>query len=75
MSYGNTMSRPKKLPLTEIVSMRLSERDKGLLDEVAKLTPFLPRLSIARYALRYGLMTMKDQHGAGKALKRASTDD
>ena len=54
--------------------MRLSERDMALLDEVSKLTPFLARLSLARYALRFGLMTMRDEQGSGKALKRASSD-
>jgi hypothetical protein len=71
------MPRLKKQPLTEVVSMRLSERDKDLLDEVSKLTPFLPRLSLARYALRFGLMAMRDERGnaKGKALERASAGD
>ena len=66
--------KPLTEPLTELVSMRLSERDMALLDEVSKLTPFLARLSLARYALRFGLMTMRDEQGSGKALKRASSD-
>lgn len=74
LSYIVSMSRSKKQMLTEVVSMRLSERDKFLLDEVSELTPFLARLTIARYALRYGLMTMKSQRGAQRILKEAGID-
>jgi len=78
LSYGYVMPKPKKTrakkeSLTEVVSMRLSANDVDRLDEVYKRMPFLARLSIARYALRIGLMTMqKDGFEAGTVLKRAA---
>jgi hypothetical protein len=54
--------------------MRLSERDKDLLDEVSKLAPFLAPMALARYALRFGLMTMRDQRDASKVLQKVSAD-
>jgi hypothetical protein len=41
--------------LTEVVSMRLSPEDRQLLDSVAALVPVVPRLTLARVALRLGL--------------------
>ena len=65
------MARTKKQPLTTIISMRLSKRDNALLDEVAKSTPFLPRLTLARYALRAGLVAMRDPHLRDQVLRQA----
>jgi hypothetical protein len=66
------MSQSKKKPLTEVISMRLSEHDVELLDKVSKFTPYMPRLSLARWALKIGLATMKDEKTAREALERAS---
>jgi hypothetical protein len=41
--------------LTEVVSLRLSDEDRRRLDAVAAKVPIVPRLTIARVALRMGL--------------------
>lgn len=41
--------------LTDVISMRLSAEDRQLLDVVAALVPVVPRLTLARVALRLGL--------------------
>jgi hypothetical protein len=41
--------------LTDMISMRLSPEDGQLLDSVAALVPVVPRLTLARVALRIGL--------------------
>lgn len=41
--------------LTEAISLRLSEADKKLLEELAARTPMMKKLAIARQALRLGL--------------------
>ncbi len=45
--------------LTDILSMRLSAEDSHLLDSVAQLVPVIPRLTLARLALRIGLETIR----------------
>jgi len=41
--------------LTDVISMRLSQEDRELLDRVASSVPAVPRLTLARIALRIGL--------------------
>jgi hypothetical protein len=45
--------------LTNIMSMRLSPEDGELLDAVAALVPVVPRLTLARIALRIGLEVIR----------------
>jgi hypothetical protein len=45
--------------LTNIMSMRLSPEDGELLDAVAALVPVVPRLTLARIALRIGLEAIR----------------
>jgi hypothetical protein len=56
--------------LTEIISMRLSEEDKRMLDQVAAMAPLVPRLTLARFAMRIGLKKIKGQRGALLAISR-----
>lgn len=46
--------------LTNIISMRLSLKDRRLLDVVAALVPVIPRLTLARVALRIGLEVIRE---------------
>ena len=41
--------------LTEVISMRLSMEDCVLLEKVSTAVPAIPRLTLARLALRMGL--------------------
>lgn len=50
--------------------MRLSEEDKRLLDDVSRSAPLVPRLTLARFAMRIGLKKIKEQKGALQALSR-----
>jgi len=45
--------------LTDIISMRLSPEDGRLLDSIAALVPVVPRLTLARIALRIGLEAIR----------------
>lgn len=45
--------------LTEVISMRLSRKDRQLLDDVGALIPIVPRLTLARVALRLGLEAIR----------------
>lgn len=45
--------------LTEVISMRLSPEDRQLLDDVGALIPIVPRLTLARVALRLGLEVIR----------------
>jgi hypothetical protein len=45
--------------LTDIISMRLSPDDRQLLETVAGLVPVVPKLTLARLALRIGLETIR----------------
>jgi hypothetical protein len=45
--------------LTDVISMRLSPDDRHLLDSVAALVPVVPRLTLARVALRLGLEVIR----------------
>ena len=45
--------------LTGIISMRLSPEDGRLLDSVSALVPVVPRLTLARIALRIGLEVIR----------------
>lgn len=45
--------------LTDIISMRLSQEDLRLLDSVSALVPVVPRLTLARIALRIGLEAIR----------------
>lgn len=45
--------------LTEVISMRLSPEDRQLLATVAALVPVVPRLTLARVALRLGLEAIR----------------
>lgn len=47
------------MALTRVVSMRLSEEDKRLLDSVAAQIPIVPPLTLARAAMRIGLETIR----------------
>ena len=49
--------------LTDVISMRLAPEDRNLLDSVAKLIPVIPRLTLARIAMRLGLEEIR-QHPA-----------
>lgn len=48
--------------------MRLSERDKKLLDSAAASAPFIPRLTLARFAMRIGLEKLKKKRSMLKAI-------
>lgn len=48
-------STVKKSELTDMISMRLSPDDSELLGSVAALVPVVPRLTLARVAMRLGL--------------------
>jgi hypothetical protein len=41
--------------LTDVISMRLAPEDRHLLDVVSKAIPAIPRLTLARIAMRLGL--------------------
>lgn len=41
--------------LTDVISMRLAAEDRQLIEAVAALVPVVPRLTLARIALRIGL--------------------
>jgi hypothetical protein len=45
--------------LTDVISMRLSPDDRALLDSVSALVPVIPRLTLARLALRLGLEVIR----------------
>jgi hypothetical protein len=45
--------------LTDVISMRLSPDDRQLLDSVSALVPVIPRLTLARLALRLGLEVIR----------------
>jgi hypothetical protein len=45
--------------LTDVISMRLSADDRQLLDAVSALVPVIPRLTLARLALRIGLEAIR----------------
>jgi hypothetical protein len=45
--------------LTDVVSIRLSPDDRHLLDSVSALVPVIPRLTLARVALRIGLQVIR----------------
>ena len=49
-----------KQALEEIISMRLTTDDKRLLKKVAERIPMMPRLTIARAALRLGLAALDE---------------
>lgn len=46
--------------LTDVISMRLSHDDRRLLDGVSALVPVVPRLTLARIAMRIGLEVIKE---------------
>jgi hypothetical protein len=50
--------------------MRLSEEDKRMLDEVSRSAPLVPRLTLARFAMRIGLKKIKAQKSALQAIAR-----
>jgi hypothetical protein len=52
--YPCAVDKQKSL-LKRIISMRLSSEDGAALDRVAELVPAVPRLTLARMALRIGL--------------------
>lgn len=45
----------KKSELSDMISMRLTPEDSRALDSVAALVPVIPRLALARVAMRLGL--------------------
>jgi predicted transcriptional regulator len=50
--------------LTAVVSLRLSDDDRKRLDAVAEQLPIVPRLTLARIALRMGLDAIGKNPGA-----------
>lgn len=46
--------------LTEMISMRLTQRDLATLEEVAERVPAIPRLTLARLAMRLGLEVIRN---------------
>jgi len=66
---GPGPSAPRQC-LTEVISMRLSEEDKRMLDEVSRSAPLVPRLTLARFAMRIGLKKIKAQKSALQAIAR-----
>jgi hypothetical protein len=54
-----TRKRSESGRLTDIISMRLSHDDRQALDAVSKLVPVVPRLTLARVALRIGLEVVR----------------
>ena len=59
-----------KSALMRIISMRLSSEDGDALDRVAKLIPAIPRLTLARMALRIGLEEIRKQPARTMTAKR-----
>lgn len=53
------MPKIKKTELTDMISMRLTPEDSQLLDSVAALVPVVPRLTIARVAMKIGLKQIR----------------
>jgi len=49
----------REAELTEVISMRLTQRDRAMLAAVAKRIPTIPRLTLARLALRLGLSIIR----------------
>ncbi|HEX2870015.1 MAG TPA: hypothetical protein VHP33_02140 [Polyangiaceae bacterium] len=45
--------------LTDMISMRLSPEDRQLLETVGGLVPVVPKLTLARIALRIGLEVIR----------------
>lgn len=56
-----------KRELTNMISMRLAPEDVELLDSVAALVPVVPRLTLARAALKIGLAHIRQN--PARALK------
>jgi hypothetical protein len=50
----------RKRELTKLISMRLSPEDARALEEIAGQVTSIPRLTIARLALRWGLAAFRD---------------
>jgi hypothetical protein len=60
--------------LTDIISMRLSPEDRQLLETVSGMVPVVPKLTLARVALRIGLDVIRRnpaQALAGPARRQA----
>lgn len=55
--------------LTTVISMRLSAEDEQLLRRVADLVPVVPRLTLARLALRLGLEAIKESPARALAVR------
>jgi hypothetical protein len=55
--------------LTNIISMRLSAEDDRLLRAVAALVPIVPRLTLARVALRLGLEAIRQNPTSALAVR------
>ena len=56
--------------LTEMISMRLSPEDGQLLDSVAAIVPVVPRLALARLAMRIGLKHIRQNPARALAPRR-----
>ena len=59
--------------LTDLISMRLSQDDRQLLDSVSTLVPVIPRLTLARLALRIGLETIRQNPARALTPPRKAT--
>jgi hypothetical protein len=64
------MLEKRKGLLKQIISMRLSPDDSASLDQVAQLIPAIPRLTLARMALRIGLEEIRKRPTRAIAVKR-----
>jgi hypothetical protein len=59
----------KKTGLTSVISMRLSPSDDELLDSTAALIPAVPRLTLARVAMKLGLEQIRKNPARALTLK------
>ena len=59
-----------KRTLTRIISMRLTFEDDAALDRVAEMVPAIPRLTLARMALRIGLTEIRKRPARAMSAER-----
>jgi len=63
------MEKQKSL-LRQIISLRLSPEDGAALDRIAKLVPAVPRLTLARMALRIGVEEIRKRPARAMSAER-----
>ncbi len=56
--------------LTDVVSIRISAPDRRLLEQVSKEVPAIPKLTLARLAMRIGLELIRREPAVLVRVKR-----